>query len=233
MIPLQADLAALQKRLRMKVDDTDRRLELDLRGEMDLERSHLLHRLALLEVTWGRAEQVVGKKGTFHEHWRIQWRPELTISLIESSIYGNTVAGAATARAVELAAHASSLADIAVLIERVLLADLQEAVEPTVNKLQALSATSTDTGELAEALPPLAAVVRYGSRPSSVTEPSAERSPRGSSPYWMPSSRDCVSDCRGPVCPWMTTPLRQWRVASISSAELYGCLTPPRRLRNG
>lgn len=162
MIPLQADLTALQKRLRMRVDDTDRKLELDLRGEMDLERSHLLHRLTLLGVDWGVPERVAGKKGTFHEHWRLQWRPELTILLIEASIYGNTVEVASSNYAIEVTKHVKTLAEIADLVERVLIADLQSAVEPTVAKLQAVSATSADVADLAGALPPLAAVVRYG-----------------------------------------------------------------------
>lgn len=162
VVPLKADLAALQKRLRMKVDNTDRPLELDLRGEMDLERSHLLHRLQLLGVEWGIPEPVFGKKGTFHEHWRLQWRPELAISLIEASIYGNTVEAAASNCASERAKKAESLAEIASLIKRVLVADLQAAVDPTVAKLQALSATSADVADLAAALPPLTSVVRYG-----------------------------------------------------------------------
>ena len=162
MVPLLSDLVAHLKRLRMKQDDTDRLLQLDLRGEMDLERSQLLHRLNLLNVAWGVPEEVTGKKGTFHEHWHIQWRPELSISLIEAGIYGNTVVSAATNCAAERAGKAVQLADIATLVQQVLIADLADAIEPSVAKLQALSATSADIADLAEALPPLAAVVRYG-----------------------------------------------------------------------
>lgn len=163
MVPLEADLAAQQKRLRMKPESTERILQLDLRSDFDLERSHLLHRLRLLSVEWGLPERVAGKKGTFHEHWRLQWRPELTISLIEASIYGNTVELAAANCAVEHAEGAQTLAQISDLIESVLLADLRVAVDPTVAKLQALSATGADIADLAAALPPLTAVVRYGS----------------------------------------------------------------------
>jgi hypothetical protein len=162
MVPLLSDLVAHLKRLRMKQDDTIRLLQLDLRGEMDLERSQLLHRLNLLNVAWGVPEEVTGKKGTFHEHWQIQWRPELSISLIEAGIYGNTVVSAATNCAAERATKAVQLAEIATLVQQVLIADLADAIDPTVAKLQALSATSADIADLAEALPPLAAVVRYG-----------------------------------------------------------------------
>lgn len=161
-IPLQSDLESLQRRLRMKVDDTDRVLELDLRGEMDLERSHLLHRLGILGVAWGVEERVTGKKGTFHEHWRVQWRPELMIPLIEASVFGNTVEAAATNKAIQSSAEAQSLAQIAELVQLVLVADLAEAVAPAVTRLQALSATSADVADLADSLAPLAAIARYG-----------------------------------------------------------------------
>ncbi len=163
MIPLQANLAALQKRLRMKVSDGEQRLELDLRNATDLERSQLLHRLALLKVDWGIPEQAKGKRGTFHEHWLLRWTPELTIALIEASLYGNTVESAATSCAIANAIEAESLAEIARLVERVLEADLSGAIEPTVTQLQAISAVTADVADLASALPPLAAVVRYGS----------------------------------------------------------------------
>lgn len=162
LIPLQSDLTALQKRLRMKVDDTERLLELDLRGEIDLERSHLLHRLTMLGIHWGIPHAVSGKKGTFHEHWQMRWGPELTISLIEASVYGSTVESAATNRACEKAGRAKDLPTVSALVEEVLLAALPEAVEPVVRQLQALSATGSDVAELAASLPPLANAVRYG-----------------------------------------------------------------------
>ncbi len=163
MIPLQANLTALQKRLRMKVSDVEQILELDLRNATDLERSQLLHRLALLKVDWGIPLLATGKRGTFHEHWLLRWTPELTIALIEASLYGNTVESAATSCAIANASEAESLAEIARLVERVLEADLSGAIEPTVTQLQAISAVTADVADLASALPPLAAVVRYGS----------------------------------------------------------------------
>lgn len=163
MVPLGNDLRALQRRLRMAVDDTDRKLELDLRTENDLARSRLLHRLTLLEIPWGTSERVGGgKKGTFHEHWRVQWRPELAIAVVEASPWGNTVEAAATARAAARAEEATGLAEVAALVEAALLADLEGAIEPAVHRLLDLSATAADVGDLADALPPLAAALRYG-----------------------------------------------------------------------
>lgn len=161
-VPLQADLQASQKRLRMAVDDTDRKLELDLRAENDLARSRLLHRLNLLGIPWGATERAPGEKGTFHEHWRLRWRPELAIAVVEASLWGNTVEAAATARTVERAREATGLASIAATVEEALLADLEGAIGPAVGRLLDLSATAADAAELADALPPLAAALRYG-----------------------------------------------------------------------
>jgi hypothetical protein len=162
VLPIQSDLAALQKRLRLPVDGAERKLELDLRGEMDLQRSHLLNRLELLGVQWGMREQVGGKKGTFHEHWRIQWQPELTIDLIVAAVHGNTVLQAATGCAIQKAAAVDSLAKIATLVQQVLLADLPDAIGPVISRLEAIAATQSDVAGLADALAPLTAIVRYG-----------------------------------------------------------------------
>src|SRR5262249_14664089 len=96
-VPLGRDLAAQQKTLRMKPDPDEKLLELDLRRAIDLGRSHLLHRLQLLGVAWGEPEDLsaVVRLGTFRESWRLRWDPELTVAVIEASLWGTTVAEAA------------------------------------------------------------------------------------------------------------------------------------------
>ena len=53
MVPLQQDVTRLQRRLRMKAEAVAKEVTLDLRREIDRERSRLLHRLNLLDVPWG------------------------------------------------------------------------------------------------------------------------------------------------------------------------------------
>jgi hypothetical protein len=163
MVPLQQDLIKEQKRLRMPVEATVRSLDLDLRKETDLERSQLLHRLNLLGVPWGRAERVSGgKKGTFHEVWRLQWQPELAVALIEAGAWGNTVLDAATASARNSAEQADDLPELTALVEQTILADLPDAIALIMQRVQDQAAVSSDVGHLMEALPPLASVMRYG-----------------------------------------------------------------------
>jgi hypothetical protein len=162
-VPLVAAVAAAQRRLRMPPSPLAGDLDLDLRREIDLDRSRLLHRLRLLGVDWG--EPVDGGrrgKGTFWESWRLRWRPEYAVDLIEAGGYGTTVAGAATARAAELAAGADSVSALTTVVEQCLLADLPEAHPTVLRALDARAALDTDVTHLMAAVPALARTVRYG-----------------------------------------------------------------------
>ncbi len=163
MVPLQRDLAREQKRLRLKPDPTKTPLALDLRKDTDLGRSHLLHRLTLLKIPWGKLEHVGRlKKGTFHENWTLEWQPELAIGIIEAGIWGTTLVEAATALARNQADLAPDLPALTQLLDRALLADLPDAIAHLMTRLQAEAALASDVGHLMDALPPLANVLRYG-----------------------------------------------------------------------
>ncbi|MFL1378313.1 DUF5682 family protein [Nocardiopsis protaetiae] len=161
MVPLQRDVIAAQKRLRLKAEPFDRDLDLDLRKEGHRERSVLLHRLRMLDVRWGDPQQTSGGKGTFRESWRVRWEPELDVALIEASRWGTTVAGAASARAAERAADAD-LPELTALTELCLLADLADALPGVLGLLTDRAATDGDVTHLMGALPPLARSARYG-----------------------------------------------------------------------
>ena len=159
--PLMADLQQQQKQLRLKPEPTQRRKTFDLRQPTDLKRSHLLHRLNLLEVPWGRCQQAQGL-GTFKEGWQLEWKPEFATTLLEASGWGSTIAEAATDRAGQLTARAMELAELTTLLDRLLLANLPEAIATLTDKLQAEAALTRDVLHLMDALPPLVRVLRYG-----------------------------------------------------------------------
>jgi hypothetical protein len=162
-VPLQRDLEAEQKRLRLKPEALSRTLDLDLRNENDLQRSQLLHRLALLGIHWGEIANVGrSARGTFHEVWTLAWQPAFQIELVVASRHGQTVAGAAVRCAAEQARRARDLSELAALIDRVLLAHLPEAVAAVTGELEARAATQADPLGLLAALPALANVHRYG-----------------------------------------------------------------------
>ncbi|UUU37010.1 DUF5682 family protein [Streptomyces sp. CA-210063] len=161
-VPLQRDLARLQRRLRLKPEALERELELDLRKENDAERSRLLHRLRLLGVEWGEPTTSRGSTGTFRETWRLRWEPELSVRVAEAGVWGTTVLSATTAKAEADAVTARSLADITGLAEHCLLAELPDALPVVMRVLADRAALDADVGHLAQALPALVRSLRYG-----------------------------------------------------------------------
>ncbi|MEU0191403.1 DUF5682 family protein [Streptomyces afghaniensis] len=161
-VPLQRDLARLQRRLRLKPEALERELELDLRKETDAARSRLLHRLRLLGIAWGEPAASRGSTGTFRETWRLRWEPELSVRVAEAGVWGTTVLSAATAKAEADAVTAQGLADVTALAERCLLAELPDALPTVMRILADRAALDTDVGRLAQALPALVRSLRYG-----------------------------------------------------------------------
>ncbi|MBL9165997.1 MAG: hypothetical protein JNL18_24965 [Planctomycetaceae bacterium] len=163
MAPLQRDLLALQKRLRLPATSEIKKYDLDLRKPNDLARSCLLHRLNLLDVPWGDSDRGGrGGKGTFHEYWQVQWAPELAVKLIEASRYGNTIEAAATARVKQACDDAATLAELTELLSHALLAELPLAVKSLVAAIQRRASVASDVPQLMAALPALARTMRYG-----------------------------------------------------------------------
>ena len=162
MLPLQQDLMRLQKSLRFQPKASESVLELDLRKQMHLGRSHLLHRLRLLGIPWGERQNVHGKKGSFHEHWRVQWQPDFVVRLIEMALWGNTVQIAASKYVQHKAKAAQDLSELTTLLDDTLLADLPDAVATLTQELENKAALTNDVTHLMEALPPLVQVLRYG-----------------------------------------------------------------------
>jgi hypothetical protein len=180
MVPLQQDLQRLQRSLRLRPEASVREYDLDLRKPNDLARSHLLHRLALLDVHWGRPSQGrTGHTGTFRESWELTWHPELDLALIEASMWGSTVESAAAARARSIAlgaasgghggvvppgasSGASALDELTALTERCLLADLGDALPAVLAAVRERAALDTDVTHLMAALPALVRAARYG-----------------------------------------------------------------------
>jgi hypothetical protein len=162
-VPLQRDLAAQQRRLRLPATGEIKTLDLDLRNATDLARSHLLHRLALLRVPWGTLQQTQGRPtGSFHEEWQVQWQPELEVRLIEANIWGDTIEIAATNAARHRAGEATELPVLTALLDAAILAALSGAVDHLLQRVAHQAAMAADLRHLMDALPPLARVARYG-----------------------------------------------------------------------
>lgn len=162
MVPLQQDLTRLQKSLRLKPEALERTLDLDLRNDTDRQRSHLLHRLRLLEIDWGTPQQQGGGKGTFHEIWALRWEPTFAVKLIEAGVLGTTIEQAAGAKLRQLASRATGLKELAGYLHDAMLAELGEATAELVRQIENAAAVAADVALLMDTLPQLASLVRYG-----------------------------------------------------------------------
>lgn len=161
-VPLRRELEAEERRLRLKRTDEIKTMDLDLREATDRARSRLFHRLRLLEIEWAKPENVTGKSGTFHELWKVRWQPELEIAIVEASRWGSTIAGAAGARAIDLAGKTEDLGALTEVLDQVVVAELDEALGRVLAIVQARAAVASDVIHMAAALPRLARLSRYG-----------------------------------------------------------------------
>jgi hypothetical protein len=160
-VPLQHDFEKQQSKCRLQPKADDKVYVLDLRQPTDLDRSKLLHRLSLLDIKWGRQENVSGK-GTFKEQWRLRWQPELLIKVIEMGVWGNTIEEAANQFISHQSKEVQDLSKVAKLLERTIPAELPNAVDAVMSRINELASMAGDIVQLMQALPPLAYVSRYG-----------------------------------------------------------------------
>ncbi|MBB4080096.1 hypothetical protein GGR28_002726 [Lewinella aquimaris] len=174
-VPLLEDLRAEVKSTRMsklwevagehylKATKSDPRGGIDLRQANDLRKSHLLHRLNLLDIHWGKLQPSgPDSLSSFKEVWLLEWQPEFSLLVIERGSYGNTVATAAAAFARERAAALTGVRQLAELTLHCLRAALPEVVPRMMQLLRSRAAETTDVSSLLAALPALVQTSRYG-----------------------------------------------------------------------
>ena len=161
-VPLEADLLATCRRLRLKREAGVKLHDLDLRKPLDQQRSVLFHRLRVLDLGWARpAESEVESRGTFRETWQSSWRPELALTVIEAAVWGTTVLTAATAKLADTT-EGGTLVELTAAVERALLAELPDGLDRLLATLAQRAALDADVLHLMDALPALARAHRYG-----------------------------------------------------------------------
>lgn len=163
LLPLQADVRQQQKSLRLNPSTDGTELELDLRQEAHLAKSVFLHRLRLLDIDWGKPQRGRSRSsGSFQEHWYLKWQPEFELALIQANVWGSSLESACQARICHQAKHEPELSNLTELVQQALLARCGAAVTVLMQAVQERAALTTDCAQLLAALPPLAAILRYG-----------------------------------------------------------------------
>ena len=170
-MPLARDLTLWQKKTRLKPADIEAEIRLDLRSEAGLLKSTLLHRLALIQVPWGRLLEAEAGRGTFREVWTLRWLPELSVALAEALIYGVTIEQAAGNATLARANESNSVTALAELIRGALVADLPNVATSCIERLQAVAVHASDITDLMRAVSPLVRVLRYGTARKLPEEP--------------------------------------------------------------
>lgn len=160
--PLLADLQRQQKKLRMKPEAIEKDVALDLRSDAGLAKSVLLHRLALIDVPWGRLVDASAGRGTFREVWRLVWAPELAVALAVSAVHGPSIEQAADAAALAKGGGEADCGKLAELVRQCLLADLPGAARANIARLQGAAVSAGNVLALARAVAPLVDIMRYG-----------------------------------------------------------------------
>lgn len=174
-LPIQKDFFKLIKSTRLsrywekigkywlKATATNSRGGLDLRNSNDLLKSHFLHQLNVLEVSWGTVMDKTGlEKGSFKEFWQLNWDALFTLQVIEAGKWGNTIQAAAQTKIVEDANKATHLKEVAILMERALKGGLQAAIRPLTDKMTTLLSETEDCLILMESFPTFINILEYG-----------------------------------------------------------------------
>ncbi|PXA96713.1 hypothetical protein DMC47_16695 [Nostoc sp. 3335mG] len=178
LAPLLEDLQRQQRATRLKPEALEKSLTLDLRSESGLARSTLLHRLAALDVPWGRLADAGRSRGTFRENWALAWEPEFSVRLVENLVHGLTIAEAASGRLGDAMADEADLGRLATLVRSAMTADLPRAADTGIALLERRAALTSDCQALLDALPPMADILRYGEARASSADHLSSLMPR-------------------------------------------------------
>ncbi|MEZ4311224.1 MAG: DUF5682 family protein, partial [Polyangiaceae bacterium] len=142
------------------------KVSLDLRKPEDERRSVLFHRLVQVGVRFAERQSRETSARLFHEEWRLTWAPtKVHETLIENSMYGESIEAAALARLDEELARDSGCAGL--VAERLLRAANMDLPGMVMRLEEACGASidgDTRLGSLAKALTHLVVLERQAAR---------------------------------------------------------------------
>ncbi len=162
LTPLLEDLQRQQKQTKLSPEALVKEISLDLRSEIGLKKSHLLHRLNILGVPWGELLDFGNSRGTFREKWQLQWQPEFAVMLMENLVYGNTIYEACHQKTIQSLKQITDLADLTEKIQTALQAGLDKAGAKGIEYLSLNAAHSDNALAMIKSIAPLVHLQRYG-----------------------------------------------------------------------
>jgi hypothetical protein len=160
-VPLQEDFEQHIKSLRLKLSAAPKQHDLDLRKDIDLERSIFFHRLVIIDIPWTKRTES-RSRGTFKESWTSEWTPEMMIALVDKAFLGNTVESAAQNIVTQKGQASNKITELTELIQLCIPAQLYDNLDRLLERVNELSSLSADIIDLMSAIPGLVEVTRYG-----------------------------------------------------------------------
>lgn len=162
-LPIQKDFLQQVKHFRLKLEAPHRDITLDLREAFDLAKSQFLHCVRLLGLAWAELIDTGAKQGNFKEIWQLSWQPESSLYLNEMSLWGNSIQLATQSYLENQIKQCEDVAQIAQLIENILLSGLDQSLNLALDKLNELTTQHQDPSIILATLKPLITAIRYGS----------------------------------------------------------------------
>ncbi|WP_293745407.1 DUF5682 family protein [uncultured Acinetobacter sp.] len=162
-LPIQKDFLQQVKHFRLKLEAPHRDISLDLREAFDLAKSQFLHCVKLLGLAWADLASTGSKQGNFKEAWQLSWQPESSLYLNEMSLWGNSIQLATQSYLEHQIRQCEDVAQIAQLIESILLSGLDQSLNLALDKLNELTTQHQDPSIILATLKPLITAIRYGS----------------------------------------------------------------------
>lgn len=162
-LPIQKDFLQQVKHFRLKLEAPHRDITLDLREAFDLAKSQFLHCVKLLGLDWAELTGTGAKQGSFKEIWHLSWQPESSLYLNEMSLWGNSIQLATQSYLENRIKQCEDVAQIAELIENLLLSGLDQSLNLALDKLNELTTQHQDPSIILATLKPLITAIRYGS----------------------------------------------------------------------
>ena len=171
---VQEDFYRQLKELRLEKFRTVevQRLDLDLRERLnvksreaaliDLRRSFFLHRLRVLGIRFAELLPSRQEGANWGEYWSLRWTPEVEIEVVESSLLGDTIQGAAAFALKERSAAAAAIDQAAAIFQDAFLCGMPAAAAHALTALQGLAVDAAALTEVAAAAEQLSLTVRYG-----------------------------------------------------------------------
>lgn len=153
------------------LEDKDATLELDLREDRraktaeaafrDRKRSTFLHRLAVLDVGFGRPGSRE-QRGTAKEKWALRWTPECEIRLAEGSLIADSIEAGAAFRLAERLAEAKDVGEATEVLLQAANCELADALTVALRRVQDLAVDDSAFTSIARGMTHLAELIRYG-----------------------------------------------------------------------